>query len=433
MSPGSPSGSTRRALRQARDRAGHGHRHEKGASAAAPCGVRVRSLFAPLFAGLLMIAVPALAKDVITPLIASPMLPTAFSVVGTDDRQHLVYELVLTNAGATPATLQKIEVVSDDVPAKVLATFAGEALIRQLRSPARVPVTSSEIDPNGTRLLLVDFTLKRDSRPPATVLHRLELLAAAPPGQPKGAVAPYTYTVAPIAVSTDIAVLGPPLAGKHWVALNGCCAPGGVHRSSGLAVNGRIHFAQRFAIDWMRLDADARFSHGDGKTVADYTCYGDKVLAVADGTVVATLADMEDQVPGELPDPKSINIDNVDGNHVVLDLGHGRYAFYAHLQKNSLRVARGERVKRGQVLALLGNTGNTSAPHLHFHLMDGPSVLGSSGLPYVFDRFEVSGRLPAAQFDASGIDGEWSKGLSAHPSGRTLEFPLDLSVIDFVE
>jgi murein DD-endopeptidase MepM/ murein hydrolase activator NlpD len=152
---------------------------------------------------------------------------------------------------------------------------------------------------------------------------------------------------------------------------------------------------------------------------------------VADGTVVEVYSELNNQVPGNLPDPKTITLQNVDGNHIVLDLWHGKYGFYAHLQKDSLLVKKGDRVKRGQALALLGNTGNTSAPHLHFHLMDGPSVLGSSGLPYVIDQFSVRGQLAAEQFDKTGLDGVWSKYLSANPSARKMEFPLDLMVVDF--
>jgi murein DD-endopeptidase MepM/ murein hydrolase activator NlpD len=66
----------------------------------------------------------------------------------------------------------------------------------------------------------------------------------------------------------------------------------------------------------------------------------------------------------------------------VLDLGGGTYAFYAHLQPGSLRVKNGDRVTRGRVLGLLGNSGNSTEPHLHFHVSDGMSPLGSEGLPY---------------------------------------------------
>ena len=68
--------------------------------------------------------------------------------------------------------------------------------------------------------------------------------------------------------------------------------------------------------------------------------------------------------------------------YVVLDLGGGRFAFYAHLQPGSLRVKAGDRVKAGQVLGLVGNSGNSTEPHLHFHISNGISPLGSEGLPY---------------------------------------------------
>jgi len=226
--------------------------------------------------------------------------------------------------------------------------------------------------------------------------------------------------------------IGPPLIGDRWVAINGCCGVAGVHRSTGFAVNGRISFAQRFAIDWMRLDDKGRMVHGDPADVHNYASYGADVLAVADGKVVSTLNDLDDQVPGKLPDPKTINIENVDGNHVVLDLGNGVFAFYAHMQKHSITVAPGDRVKRGQVLGQLGNTGNSSAPHLHFHLMDGPSVLGSSGIPYVIDSFAFAGQIPEEKFAAApGVEGDWSEGLLHTPSSRDKQFPMDLTIADF--
>jgi hypothetical protein len=383
----------------------------------------------------LMVALSARAEDKedkLTPVVAAPLVPSTQAVVGTDGKQHLVYELVITNTGTAPATLQTIEVVSGDAPTKVLATFEGNALLSRLRDAGRGPeITAPRIEFSNTRLFLVDFTVEKDSRVPSTLLHRFHLLAAGPPGSPKDQAVAQTYTIAPIAVGTDVTVLGPPLAGKGWTVLNGCCEPGGVHRGTGLPVNGQIHYAQRFAIDWIELGADLRIFHGDEKDVKSYACYGAKVIAVADGTVVETLSTLDDQVAGELPDPKTMTLENVDGNHVVIDIGHNKYAFYAHLQKDSLLVKQGDHVKRGQVLGLLGNTGNSSGPHLHFHLMDGPSVLGSSGLPYVIDAFEVAGELSSEQFKISEVQGKWSKDFSAHPSGRKSEFPLNLTVVNF--
>jgi murein DD-endopeptidase MepM/ murein hydrolase activator NlpD len=97
-----------------------------------------------------------------------------------------------------------------------------------------------------------------------------------------------------------------------------------------------------------------------------------------------------------------------------------------------IRTTVGQRVKRGEVLANLGNTGNTSAPHLHFHLMNNPSVLGASGVPYVIDRFTLSGHVSEADSNAAaGVEGNWSKSLFVKGSPRKKEFPTDGAIVDF--
>jgi hypothetical protein len=381
---------------------------------------------------LALCAARGITKDQFTPVILSPLMPSVRPFPGTDGRQHVVYELVLTNASPTPATLQKLEVVDALNPGKVLATYDGADLLLHLRTTGNTLAETAEIEFNGTRLFLIDLDFSSQTTLPRRLLHRVELLGGTSPARKPATPAPLAYTVAPVELRLGLPTIGPPLTGKGWVAANGCCGVTGVHRSSSLPVNGRIYFAQRFAIDWMQLDANGRLVHGDPSDVRNYTCYGADVLAVADGKVVGMLNTLDDQKPGTLPDPKTITVENVDGNHVVLDLGHGIYAFYAHLQKDSVTVALGDRVKRGQVLGKLGNTGNTSAPHLHFHLMDGASVLGSSGLPYVIDSFLLTGQIPIAKFDAApGVEGDWSEGMFATPSPRKNQYPLDLVVADF--
>ncbi|GAA1865726.1 M23 family metallopeptidase [Actinomadura bangladeshensis] len=81
----------------------------------------------------------------------------------------------------------------------------------------------------------------------------------------------------------------------------------------------------------------------------------------------------------------------VVGNSVTLDLGGGVYAVFAHLRRGSVRVAKGDRVRAGDVLGEVGNSGNTSEPHLHFHLMDRPRPLAAAGIPFAF-RYETGGR-----------------------------------------
>jgi len=385
----------------------------------------------PCLVLLLALAVAtSFAKDYFTPVVVTTLTSAAIPVLGTDERQHIVYELIITNTNATPATLNKVSVVDASDTGKVLASFEGDALVSRLRLVLGGGAKSSNIEQSTTRVFLIDISLPADASIPSRLLHRLDLLTG--PGPAPAPAVPRVYVGAPIDISRELRIIGPPLKGQHWVDTNGCCGPGGAHRTAGFPVNGAIYYAQRFAIDWMQLDDQGRFVHGDAGDVHNYTSYGADILAVADGTVVDTENELDEQKPGTLPDPKTITVENVLGNHVILDLGQGVYAMYAHMQKDSVTVHAGDHVKRGQVLGKLGNTGNTSAPHLHFQLMDGPSALGAQGIPYEIDSFQLAGEVNKAQFDAApGVAGDWSKGLLPTPSPRQKQFPLDLNVVNF--
>jgi hypothetical protein len=395
--------------------------------------------------GLLLFAVPlsgqtpnAPEADHFTPVVASPLTNSTRPFLATDGKYHLVYELVVTNSRPTTATLKSIEVLDGGKAAgdtsAVIASYDGEHLLSRLHMMSNAPAGKPEIEFNGTRLFLIDVAFDTRAQVPTRLLHRISLLGAATPAPAPVTPVALSYTLAPLEISQKQIEIGPPLAGKGWVALNGCCEVGGAHRATALAVNGGVYFAQRFAIDWLRLDDDGHLVKGDPANVHNYADYGADVLAVADGTVVSTLNTLEDQVPGKMPDPATITIANVDGNHVVLDLGGGVFAFYGHMQKGSVTVVPGQTVKRGQVLGKLGNTGNTSAPHLHFHLMEGASVLGSNGIPYEIDSFALAGR-PAPKDVATANDAvferSWKGDLFPTPSPRHGQFPLDLDVVDF--
>ncbi len=284
--------------------------------------------------------------DVFTPVIASTLSPETHAVRGTDNAYHIVYELQLTNTRPLPATIQGIDVL--DASNKLITNFSGPELMKRLRTLAPAPAADAKIGPDEVRLFYIELTFKEVADIPRTLEHRLHLLAAASPGP--GEPKPLDYVVAHLKIAENKpVVVGAPLAGAGWVASNGCCNPEIIHRGSVLSVNGALYDAQRFAIDWMRVDEQDRLVHGDLADVHNYTCYGAEVLAVADGKVVSTRNDLDDQKPGKLPDPDTVSIDTVNGNHVVLDIGGGYFAFFAHLKKNSVTVRVGDR-KFGQLL-----------------------------------------------------------------------------------
>jgi hypothetical protein len=396
-----------------------------------------------IFAGLLCASIcgPAIAEaeqstasdksaDRFTPVTASIMgtSPRAFS--GSDGLEHLVYELMLTNAKPAMATLQQIDVIDPASTGRSLSAFRDQDLLDRLYTLQPRPAGSPTIDLNSSRLFFVELTFE-PGKVPRTIAHRLKLLGAASPG-PGTPATPLDYRVATINLdAASVPALASPLEGSSWVAVNGCCNSSVIHRGSFQTVNGGLFDAQRFAIDYMQLNKQGEFVHGDDSDVRNFVGYSANVLAVANGTVVSVLDELDDQAPGTLPDPATITIGTVDGNHVVLDIGGGRYAFYAHLKKGSVRVKAGDRVTSGMVIGQLGNSGNTSAPHLHFHVVDSPSVLGSDGLPYVIDGFTLKGQVDARAFaESETLGGKWGSSLD-HAVEMRQKFPLNLDIIDF--
>ena len=149
---------------------------------------------------------------------------------------------------------------------------------------------------------------------------------------------------------------------------------------------------QRFAYDIVMTENKS--SHrGDGKKNEDYYCWLQPIVAPAAGTVTIAVDGVADNVPG------SMNPMQRAGNHVFLDHGNGEWSVFAHFQRGSLRVKPGQAVAAGDTLGLCGNSGNSSEPHLHYHLQNGPAFADADGLPayfvdYVADDKPVARGIP---------------------------------------
>ena len=184
-----------------------------------------------------------------------------------------------------------------------------------------------------------------------------------------------TLDGARIGVSPKAIVIGPPLRGSDWLAANGPSNISG-HRRALVPIEGQVYIAQRFAIDWLQKREDGRTFTGDAKDNKNYRCYGAEALAVADAVVVGVKDGIPENIPGPTSRAVPITLETVGGNFVILDLGQGRYAYLRHLQPGSLKVKLNDKVRRGQVLGLVGNSGNSTEPHLHFHVSDGKLAAG---------------------------------------------------------
>ena len=318
-----------------------------------------------------------------TPLIENVISPPHW-FTGTDGKVHLVHELLLTNALAGPVTISTVEVLNADSGATLLR-LAGPSLLSAMSI-----VTSLAPDvvlPTATvGVVWLDVALASKADVPEFIAHRVTIESVS--GLPAWFM---SFTGARVAVDRrPPVVLGPPVSGSGWDALGSCCD--GPHRRTILSIDGRRYIGQRFAIDFNQLDAQNRPGVGDPLLPASFPTFGVPVLAVADATVAVAIDRYPDLRVGAAPEQMSPQSEG--GNRIVLDLGDGRFAAYAHLQAGSVKVRPGDRVTRGQPMAKAGSSGTNGGPHLHFQVMDRPSLLFADGLPYVFDKFEVMGQTP---------------------------------------
>lgn len=201
--------------------------------------------------------------------------------------------------------------------------------------------------------------------------------------------------------------LAPPVRGR-WVALN---SPGSAVPSHGVKAYG-----QMYAVDLLQPSADAATSIGWSLRVRkpeSYLCFGAPVLAMAAGTVVrATSAQRDHRSRDTWPSllwmmvvegavRELARAARILGNHVIVEHDDGTWAAYAHLRQHSTTVRAGDRVAAGQQMAEVGNTGNSSEPHLHVQLMDSPHPTAAAGIPI---------RWPDLIVDPAEIDPRWTVG-----------------------
>jgi hypothetical protein len=292
-------------------------------------------------------------------------IPVAPTVFRGGDRSHIAYELRITNSSSAAMSIKQIDVIGD----RPLASFAERALTNI--------VSADRILPGARVVAFIWVTQEEGAAIPATIHHKLIFDTT-------------SFEGAETSVATQpLPVLGPPLRGEGWLAANGPGNSNGHRRAVLRLPGGAATMAQRFAIDWLQLWPGDKMYKGPATDNKNWRSYWTEVIAVASGVIVNTHDGVPENVPGETSRAVPMTAETMAGNYIVLDVGQGRFACYAHLQPGSLKVKVGDRVERGQVLALLGNSGNSDAPHLHFQVTNGSSFIGSEGEPYAIESFEI--------------------------------------------
>lgn len=308
---------------------------------------------------------------------------------GSDGKVYVAYDVVLNNFAAAPSSVLGFEVL--DANGKLLHSFSPHELSKALVHPDQ-PNQSSVIPPGGTAVLAVNLSFDREPDVPDVMVHRISAWTNL-----FGRNNTSTYEAAPIVLDRRTpVVIGSPVAGGKWICSGGYGAPA-AQRDVVFAVGNRLQSAQYYAIDLIRLDEQCRATVGDRGRVEDNASYGQTVYAVADGTIRGIKDGLADQSPVDESLQEAQRSDYPEGNAIVQDIGNGLYVLYAHLKPGSLKVKDGQRVKKGSPIALVGNSGDSTSPHLRFQVMDAPHPLAANGMPFLMDHFTVFGEVRDAQ------------------------------------
>jgi hypothetical protein len=312
------------------------------------------------------------------------VVPQPPGVAMVEGKAMLVYELHLTNFSNTSLTIHAVRALDGDND-KPLSVFTGADLKNRenLLGESLKPSGDDLVVPPGRRdVIYLEFWLP-SAQLPGSIRHEIDYSTGAKPGNT-------TVAAGRIKIGTQkYESFAPPLRGGPWLAAHDPAWETG-HRRVFYSVGGKAHIPARFAIDWVRIDDAGRTTHGDANRVADTLGYGDDVLAVADARVVGVRDNLSE--PSTISNSAKHEIAEDAGNYVVLGLKDGRYVFYEHLKPGSIRVKDGQTVARGEVIGSLGFSGESTGPHLHFHVADGPTPLDAEGLPFAIDGFRLLGR-----------------------------------------
>jgi hypothetical protein len=354
--------------------------------------VSARLILAVQFA--LLLSIPCFARERGPRVdIVFPWAPIAVPI---DKNRVLVYELHITNFDTVPLTLKHVDVFADDEKNVPLISLDGDKLATAMtRIGKGMMETSSNssgadrdmrtIDPGGRDVLFLWVELPINRVVPRGLKHRLTF-SPAPAGAGRGSDTTLEDFEVPVRLGS-VPKLSPPFHGGIWLAGDGPTNSSN-HRRSIFAIDGHIYSPERFAIDWVKVGANGDSRHDGTTKNENWWGWGEPVLAVADGEITEAVDEFPDNVPRVLP---PVTLDNIAGNHITLKIAEDRFVTYAHLQRATIKVRAGSHVHRGEVLALLGNSGNTTGAHLHLQVTDRDSVLQSEGVPFVFPAFTYLG------------------------------------------
>lgn len=319
------------------------------------------------------------------------------------DSYWLEYELLISNQGAAPVVIHGVEATNGS--GKRVASLSGDDIAERLSSEEE-----GQVKPGETAVLVMSVSAK-DAEDLKSVTHQIRVSAG------EGSAKAFNVMGGTVHVSQEARTdFAPPVRGGSWVVL-GPFNPRLPGRRESVDVDGFRVFPHRFEMSLSKLADAVGTSAGSGAENADYAAFGEPVFAMADGRVLQVVNGVSDHGPGR-PDAT-----NPDGNFVLTEVGD-EYLVYAGLQKGTIALKPGDRIKRGDLIGRIGNSGSSAEPELRVRLLTAPDPLRSTGLEFGFQSYSWVGWLKGAGQLRERFAG-------AQPGTRRGETPPSGSIVRF--
>lgn len=299
-------------------------------------------------------------------------------------------------------TLKKIEILDSNSSTLVASFVSGQNDWPTLyKDPLHVYSYLPQTGPLNAYYIPIQLKINDGLSRPQSMAHRLTFTRSGSTEEViiNGGIFTPQYTASPLVIPS-------PLRGNNlWFNNQG---ENGYHFDFLAFSEGAPYTGMMFAFDSMQLnDSQTSLLRDDGsKNVFDnnaYLNYGQTIYSVADGTVVRVIDGFDDQQGNRKI--WEITEANLAGNNLIIDIGGGRYAFYAHCIKGSFGgLKAGDTVRKAQAIALLGNSGNSTGPHLHFEIFEGSQdPIWSRGVPFVIEQFESTATIESTDDATMGV------------------------------
>lgn len=293
-------------------------------------------------------------------------LPFAPQSVSVEEKNLLYYEIEVSNTLKESITVTGVEVYLD-----------GNSVL--LLSDLDQITSNTQLSPGDTSVFYMELPLSGDGR---SLSHTITATRST------GKVVSFKSENVDVVLNKAL-VLGPPVGQGTWAAVYDPSWTRG-HRRVRFDDEAKHFIPGRFAIDFIRLDSAGRYADGNEDEIRNWFGYGNDVLAVADGTIIGARLDFSESET--LKDHPKYTADQATGNYIAMEIAPSVIVFYEHLKPGSIKVKKGQRMSRGEVIASVGFTGQSTGPHLHLHVANNSDPLLSEGLAFVFDDFELVGR-----------------------------------------